>query len=129
MQMIFLLIPPEMLVLLLAAGGIAMIVGAKRLASSLIVGAIALAVLPAFLASLFGALHAPLLLLITVAMAIGIFFAVLRFLSDATIGRRPTDHMIGILAADSVRGAARGVIGIVGWALRGAWRVVTLPFR
>lgn len=129
MRMTLLLIPPEMLALMIAAGGLAMVVGARKLAAALIGGALALAVLPAFLAPLFDALPGPVLTLLMVGMAIGIVFAVLRFLFDSTIGRNATDNMVGILAADAVRGTARGAFGLLGMTLRGVWRLLTLPFR
>ena len=129
MQLALLLMPPELLVFLVIASGFAMIVGARKLAASLMAGVLAIAFLPVFLAPLFNALPAPLLMLITVGLGIAVVFTVLRLLSNATIGRNATDNMVGILAADVVRGTTRGVFGLLGTALRGLWRVLTLPFR
>lgn len=129
MRMTMLLLPPELLGLLVFGGGFALLLGARKLATSLFVAALAMAFLPVLLAPLFNSLPEPLLLLVLVVMGIGIVFAVLRWLSDATIGRNATDNMVGILAADAVRGTARGVFGLVGLLIRGVWRLLSLPFR
>lgn len=129
MQMIMHLFSPEMLELMLIAGCIAMIVGVPKLAWGLIVGAIALAVLPTLLPPLLISLPRPLLILLAVGMAVVILFAVLRLLGNAAIGSNATDTMVGILAADAVRGTARGVFSIA-WAVsRGIGRLLLRPFR
>ena len=122
----------EVLVSMLTVSGIAMVIGARKLAWLLIIGTIVLALLPALLPALSHALYAlslPLLILLTVVVAFVILFAVLRLLGNATIGRNATDNMVGILAADVVRGTTRSVFAVTWAVMRDFGRLLLRPFR
>jgi|GEM_PF-2893172 len=129
MRGLALMIPEELLFMLLVAGGMAIIVGARKAGSSLIVGALALAVLPALLLPLFESLPGGLLSVLLGFFALAIIFSCLRWISTAMIGERATDGMVGHLAADAVKAVFRGVFGLLGWLFRGVGRAILSIFR
>lgn len=108
------LLPTEFVSLLIVASGVAMMVGAHSLGGKLFVAALAMAFLPFFLAPLFDAFPTWLLLGVLAVLALG----VLRVAFDLVIGRRSTDHMVGILAADVVRYAFVASFRLLGWIFR-----------
>ena len=118
-------LPVELLPLLISAGGLLFIIGARRLAGAVIVLAIAIAVLPVVLAPMFDLMPAWLLVLVMVVLILGMILGILRWLSSLLIGRRATDHMIGALAADLVRAVVVGSFRLAGRILRALWRAVT----
>ena len=118
MRNLILLIPQELVVFMIVGAGLAMIVGARRLAAGLLGAAMAIIFLPVLLAPLFDALPGWLL------WGLIIFFslALLRALFELTIGKNSTDHMVGILAADVVRTMLLAPFRLLGWALRALLR-------
>ena len=101
------LVPPQLFLFLLVGAGLALIVGAKRVASLLVVTVIAGVFLPVILEPILSIL--PLWLLIVVGVFAG--FAVLRVLMGIFIGKKSTDYAVGALAGDGLKS------------------IVTLPFR
>ena len=99
MRNLILFVPPEFAVLLIAGAGVALIFGARALAGTLFALGLALVLLPVLLAPLFDALPTWLLIALLVFFGLGL----LRALFNLLIGTRSTDHMVGILAADTVR--------------------------
>ncbi|MBL8347454.1 MAG: hypothetical protein JNN03_18595, partial [Rubrivivax sp.] len=65
-------LPDEFIPMLIVAGGLAIIVGARRVGAGLVVTALLLAVLPALLAPFFDALPSAVLTLLLVAMLIAL---------------------------------------------------------
>ncbi len=114
MRNLILFMPPEFAALLIMGAGLAMIVGARALASTLFISALALVFLPVLLAPLFDALPLWLLLALMVVFGLGLMRAVFNLL----IGRQSTDHMVGILAADVVRIAFLSPFRLLGWIFR-----------
>lgn len=129
MRGILLFLPDELIILLIVGGGFAMIFGARRLGGSLIVLAIALAVLPGILAPLFDMLPGYLLVTLLLIFFVSIVFSGLRWLSSLIIGNRATEHMVGSLAADVVRAAFLGTFRLCGFAIRGVWRGLSRLLR
>lgn len=122
MKALLLLIPIELVSLLLVAGGLAMIVGARQLAGTLFGLTAVLVFLPALLAPLFDAMPDALLWPLMALFALGAFLALLRAASAMLIGRSATDTMIGELAA-------RAVVGLLRIGVRVVSLIVRLPFR
>jgi hypothetical protein len=114
MNALVMFLPQEMLVLLIAAGGIALIVGAQKLGTGLLVTALAMAVLPAFLAPLFANAPGSLLTIVLVGMLIAMLLSGLRWLSNGLIGKRATDSMVGNLASDVVKAVVVGSFRLMG---------------
>lgn len=114
MRNLLLLVPAEWTVFLIVGAGLAMIVGARRLAGGLLAGAIALAVLPALLAPLFEAL--PTWLLVAMLACFG--FGVIRALLELSIGKRAADNTVGILAADVIRFSVLAPVRLAAWIVR-----------
>jgi hypothetical protein len=119
---LLLLIPIELVSLLLVAGGLAMIVGARQLAGSLLCLTAALVFLPALLAPLFDAMPDALLWPLLALFALVLLLALLRGASAMLIGRNATDTMVGELAA-------RAVVGLLLFGARVISSIVRLPFR
>jgi hypothetical protein len=121
MRTLWLWLPDEALVLVIAAIGLALMVRliSGRAAATLL-GTIVLLVLAGpFVEALFEVLPAWVSLLILLALAIW----VLRALAGLLIGQRAADHMVGILAADVVRILFALMFlpfRIVGWLVRRA---------
>lgn len=86
-------IPQELVVFMFVGAGLAMIVGARRIASGLLVTALAVIFMPVLLAPLFDALPGWLLLCVIVVFGLSL----LRGLFVVVIGKNSTDHMVGIL--------------------------------
>lgn len=93
------LLPPEMYVLLIAAAGLLLVVGAKKLAGMIVLMVLAGISLPIIAEPLFDALPAWMLFLVIGVMILSL----LRQISSLAIGRHATDEMVGSLAADCVR--------------------------
>lgn len=117
MRALLLLLPVELVMPLMVAAGLALIVGARALAGSLLVFAAAMVVLPVLLAPLFDALPEVVLWAVVFITSVGIGFALLRATSNALIGRGATDGMVGILAASFVQSSLRGALRLIGWSL------------
>ncbi len=129
MRGILLFLPDELIILLIVGGGFAMIFGARRLGGSLIVMAIALAVLPGILAPLFDMLPGYLLVVLLLFFLVSTVFSGLRWLSSLIIGGRATDNMVGSLAADVVKATFLGTLRLCGSAFRGVWRGLSWLLR
>ena len=116
MQWLWLFLPDEAVVLVIALIGFGLVVGFLRLRSAgQLLGSIVLMLLVApFVERFVSSLPAWL----DVLLLLGIGWAVLRGLSRLVLGARAADHMVGTLAADVVR-----------WLFRGVFFVITLPFR
>jgi hypothetical protein len=118
MRNLILFMPPELVIFMIVGAGMAMIVGARRLAATLMGVALAIIVLPVLLAPLFDALPGWLLVTLLVVLVLGM----LRGLFELTLGKHSTDHMVGILAADVVRAVILAPFRLVGrltrWMLR-----------
>ena len=117
-------LPIELLPLLISAGGLLFIIGARRLASAALMLAVAIAVLPVVLAPMFDLMPSWLLVLVMIGLMIGLVMGLLAWLSRALIGRRATEHMVGSLAADLVSATVVGGFRLVGKVLAGLWRLV-----
>src|SRR5437879_975133 len=92
-------VPSEIYLVLLVVAGLAVIVGAKRLAGAVVLIVLAGTLLPVVLEPLFNQLAAwPLVLLLAL-----LGFGVLRAIFALLLGKRATDHMVGILAADVIK--------------------------
>jgi hypothetical protein len=116
-------LPVSMMVLVIAVVGICLIAGAISLKKAMRwVGCIVLLLIAApFYDVIFGLLPRWLLLLLSVAAV----WQILRLAAEAVLGRAATSHMIGLLAADAVRGSCRfiGVVLVLPFRLaRYAWR-------
>lgn len=118
MRNLILFMPTELVVFMIIGAGLAMIVGARSLAATLLGIAMAIIFLPVLLAPLFDALPGWLLVVLLVFFALGM----LRALFEMTIGKNSTDHMVGILAADVVRAALLAPFRLFGWVLRALLR-------
>lgn len=129
MRSLLVFLPEEFIPMLIVAGGLAIIVGARRVGAGLVVTALLLALLPALLAPFFDALPSAVLTLLLVAMLIALVFAALRWLSVGLIGTRATDHMIGTLAADAVRWSVLGSFRLCGRAVLALVRLLVRPLR
>jgi hypothetical protein len=114
MTALLMLLPPQFAVLLIAGSGLAMILGARALAGTLFTAALALVFLPILLAPLFDALPTWLLL----GLLVFFVFGLLRVVFNLLIGKRSTEHMVGILAADVVRFAFLAPFRLLGWIVR-----------
>ena len=129
MRALLTLLPEEMIPLLFVAGGLALMVSARRLGGSLLALSLVLALLPALLAPLFESLPDGLLSVVLTIIFVGLAFSIVRMLSNCLIGKRSTDHMIGILAADVARAAFLSVMRLLGHAIRGVIWLALWPFR
>ena len=114
MRNLILFMPTELVVFMIIGAGLAMIVGARSLAATLLGIAMAIIFLPVLLGPLFDALPGWLLVVLLFFFAL----AMLRALFEITIGKNSTDHMVGILAADVVRVALLAPFRLIGWVLR-----------
>jgi ABC-type multidrug transport system fused ATPase/permease subunit len=114
MRNLILFMPPELVIFMIIGAGLAMIVGARSLAATLLGTAMAIIFLPVLLAPLFEALPRWLLVVLLVFFALGM----LRALFEMAIGKHSTDHMVGILAADVVRATLLAPFRLIGWLAR-----------
>ena len=122
MKSLLVFLPSEAAPLIIAAAGIALIVGARRIAAGLFMLGLAIVVLPVVLEPLFAELPSWLLYLLLLALGLAALWALLTLPLKAMLGQRAWDHMVGILAADAVRSG-------IGGFLRGLMWVLGLPFR
>ena len=107
-------IPQELVVFMIVGAGLAMIVGARRIASGLLVTALTVIFMPVLLAPLFDTLPGWLLWCVIVVFGLSL----LRGLFVVAIGKNSTDHMVGILVADVVRTALLAPFRFIGWLAR-----------
>lgn len=114
MRNLLLFIPPELVAFMIVGAGLALIVGARRIASGLLLAALAVIFLPVLLAPLFNALPGWLLWCVVVVFSLNL----LRGVFVVVIGKNSTDHMVGILAADVVRATLLAPFRFVGWLAR-----------
>ena len=114
MPNLIMFMPSEFAVLMIVAAGLAMIVGARRVATGLLGAAMAIAFLPVLLAPVFDALPGWLLVGLLVFFGLGL----VRALFELTIGKSSTNHMVGILAADVVRSMLLAPFRLLGWIVR-----------
>lgn len=114
MRNLILFMPQELVLFMFVGAGLAMIVGARRIASGLLAAALAVIFLPALLAPLFDALPGWLLWALLVVFCLSL----LRGLFVIAIGKNSTDHMVGILAADVVRATLLAPFRLIGWLAR-----------
>jgi cellulose synthase/poly-beta-1,6-N-acetylglucosamine synthase-like glycosyltransferase len=101
------LVPDSALPLVIVGVALALIVGViKRRAAFSIIGFFVLSIL---LSPLFEVIFSMLPWWLTLLIGVGFAVAIARALMALVLGRRATDHMVGILAADAVRGLFRAV--------------------
>lgn len=93
-------LPPEAFLLLLVAAGIALVLGARRLAAVLVATIAAGIFLPPIVDPILDSL--PLWLLVVVGLVGGLLM--LRAISEFVIGKESTDNAVGTLAADAFKG-------------------------
>ena len=114
MRNLVLFIPQELVIVMFVGAGLAMIVGARRIAGGLLIAAMAVVFLPVLLAPLFNALPGWLLWCVIVVFGLSL----LRGLFVVVIGKNSTDHMVGILAADVLRATLLAPFRFIGWLAR-----------
>jgi hypothetical protein len=106
-------LPQETYVLLIMLAGFAIMLGFKRVAATLGIVVACGIFLPVIIEPLLDMM--PLWLLILVGIFTGI--AMLRFISELTIGKTGTDHAVGILAADGVKAGLKALFWPIAWLL------------
>ena len=114
MRNLIMVMPSEFAVLVIVAAGLAMTVGARRVATGLFGGAMAIIFLPVLLEPLFDALPGGLMVGLLVVFGLGL----VRTLFELVIGKNSTDHMVDSLAAQVVRAMLRAPLRMVGWIVR-----------
>lgn len=116
MQWLLMFLPDQAMVLVIAAIGLALMIGVLRLRSAgqILTGLILTLLLSPFIESFISLMPT----WINLLLLLGIGWELVRALFDFVLGPRAADHMIGILAADVIRGLFRTV-----------WLALTLPFR
>lgn len=129
MRSLIALLPVEVAPLMFAAAGLAMIVGARKVAAALAISGLAIVVLPVALEPLFAQLPNWLLLIMMPVLLIAIGLAIVKLMFKGLIGQRAWDHMVGILAADFVRGAIVAFFGGLCWAIRLPGRAILRLLR
>lgn len=109
-------LPDQAMVLVFVGVGLALIVGliSRQAAFNVIGGVILLLVLSPFIDMLVDCL--PTWMLLCLIVWVGL--AMMRGLSNFVLGHRSTDHMVGILAADVVRGMFRIAFAPLRWVFR-----------
>jgi len=107
------LLPLELLPLLIIAGGLALVVGARRWARSLFAFAAMMLVLPIILDPLIDALPWWLLLPLVASAAFALLGAVASFI----VGPRAAPHLIALLTADVIRWAWLTPFRLLRWLL------------
>lgn len=111
-------LPPETYVILIMLAGIAMMLGAKRIAATLGIVVACGIFLPVLIEPLLDLM--PLWLLILVGIVAGL--AMLRAISEVLIGKNSTDHAVGTLAADGVKAGLKMIFLPVVWLVRAIFR-------
>lgn len=102
------LVPDSALPLVIVLLALGLIVGLiKPRAAFSIIGFFVLSIL---MAPLFDAIFSMLPWWLTLLIGVGFAVAIARALIGLLLGRHATDHMVGILAADVVRGLFRAVL-------------------
>ncbi len=106
--------PPELTIFLIIGGGLCLIFGLRKVAGSLFMAGILMAIVPPFVGPIVNLLPWWVLLLVT-----GFFFlAIFRGIASLIIGHSAANHMIGILAADVVRAMLLFPIAVIRLAVR-----------
>lgn len=111
-------LPPETYVILIILAGIAIMLGAKRVAATLGIIVACGIFLPVIIEPFLNLM--PLWLLILVGVLVGL--AMLRAISEVLIGKNSTDHAVGILVADGVKAGLKMIFWPVVWLLRAIFR-------
>ncbi|MGB7720287.1 MAG: hypothetical protein WBL65_10335 [Bryobacteraceae bacterium] len=116
MQWLLMFLPDEAMVLVIAVIGLGLMVGILRLRSAgqILAGLVLMLLLSPFIESFISSLPS----WVNLLLLLGIGWALVRAMFRFILGPRAADHMIGILAADVIRGLFRAV-----------WFALTLPFR
>lgn len=99
MSNLMVLMPPEYTVLLFVAAGLAFIFQAKRLGATLMLGGVALILLPPLIEPFLPFVPTWILLLLVV----GFILSFGRTLLNIGVGRAAGDNAVGALAADTIR--------------------------
>ena len=108
------LMPPEVFVLLLVGTGIALMLGARKIALLLIVTVLAGAFLPPIIDPILDSL--PLWLLLVVGVLGGL--AILRSVGELLMGKESTDHAVGTLATSGLKAALALPFRVLRWVVR-----------
>lgn len=111
-------LPPETYVILIMLAGIALMLGAKRVAATLGIIVACGIFLPVIIEPFLNLM--PLWLLILVGIVAGL--AMLRAISEVLIGEHSTDHAVGILAADGVKAVLKALFWPLVWLVRVIFR-------
>lgn len=112
------LFPPETYVILLMLAGIALMLGAKRVAATLGILVACGIFLPVITAPFLNLM--PSWLLILVGIVAGL--AMLRVISEVLFGKSSTDHAVGSLLADGVKAGLKIIFWPVVWLVRAIFR-------
>lgn len=112
------LLPPETYVILIMLAGIALMLGARRVAAAIGIAVACGIFLPVIIEPFLNLM--PLWLLILGGIVVGL--AMLRAISSVLIGERSTDHMVGALAADGVKAVLRALFWPLVWLIRTIFR-------
>lgn len=99
MSTLMMLMPPEYAVFLFVAAGLAFICQAKRLGASLMIGGVAMILLPPLIEPFLPFVPTWILLLLVV----GFILSLGRASLNMCVGRAAGDHAVGALAADVIR--------------------------
>ena len=99
MRNLILFIPQELVLFLFLGAGFAMIVGAKRIAMSLLGAAMAVIFLPVLLAPIFNALPGWLLTVVLIVSGLMLLCALFQMV----FGKQTTDRFVGTLLVDMLR--------------------------
>jgi hypothetical protein len=116
MALLLTFLPDQAMVLVFAGVGLALIVGliSRRAAFNVIGCVVLLLVLSPFIEALIDGL--PTWILLCLIGWVGL--ALMRAASNLLLGRRSTNHMVGILAADVVRGLFQIAFAPLRWVFR-----------
>lgn len=99
MSTLMMLMPPEYAVFLFVAAGLAFICQAKRLGARLLIGGVAVILLPPLIAPFLSLVPLWILVLLLVGFGLSVASGLLRLLA----GQAVADHALGALLADAIR--------------------------
>lgn len=99
MSALMMLMPPQYAVFLFVAAGLAFICQAKRLGATLMIGGVAMILLPPLIEPFLPFVPTWILLL----LVIGFILSLGRSILNLGVGRAAGDHAVGALAADAIR--------------------------
>lgn len=123
MRLLLLSLPVELAVMVFVAAGLALMLGLRVLARTMMVFGGCLIVLPVVLEGLFAALPDFILSAVLVVMFVALLFAAVKAIGVALLGNGAWQAMVGILAADVVRGMFQGVCRLIGLVVSGLLRL------